>query len=477
MSSEPMNNPIALLQISLSAETEKLLGCIHCGLCLPACPTYQQLGNENDSPRGRIFLMRAVAEGRLSADSASFERHIDLCLGCRACETACPAGVRYGSLLESARETILEQKTGRGSTLQKTMLKLALRHVFPFPKRLKAVFAISRLLRSARLIRFAYRKGLARRIAPKVDFALSLLMTTAPDGESGRAGERETKRQRDGETSRQGEPAIRNPQSAIRNPRPVSVFTGCVMEGLFKHVNDATKRVLAANGCELDEVGAQVCCGALHAHAGDMETARELARRNIDAFERFLATNGPATIIINAAGCGALLKEYGDLLKDDPRYADRAERFSAGVRDVTEFLASGDIRRGAEINRRVTYDAPCHLYHAQRVTAAPQRVLTSIPGLEYIELEGMQDCCGGAGVYNLSEPEMSESLLADKIGKAQATEAEVLVTANPGCHMQLGAGARMFNADCRVAHIVELLDESYCKAGFYEKPSGHGGTP
>ena len=461
-----MNNPIASLQISLSAETEKLLGCIHCGLCLPACPTYQQLGNENDSPRGRIFLMRAVAEGRLSADSASFERHIDLCLGCRACETACPAGVRYGSLLESARETILEQKTGRGSTLQKTLLKLALRHVFPFPKRLKAVFAISRLLRGARLIRFAYRKGFARRIAPKLDFALSLLMTTAPDAATGRLGDKAT--------GRQGDKEISNRPVAHC---PVSVFTGCVMEGLFKHVNDATKRVLAANGCELDEVGAQVCCGALHAHAGDMETARELARRNIDAFERFLATNGSATIIINAAGCGALLKEYGDLLKDDPRYADRAERFSAGVRDVTEFLASGDIRRGAEINRRVTYDAPCHLYHAQRVTAAPQRLLTSIPGLEYREMEGMQDCCGGAGVYNLSEPEMSESLLADKIGKAQATEAEVLVTANPGCHMQLGAGARMFNADCHVAHIVELLDESYCKAGFYEEPSGHGGTP
>ena len=462
------------LHTTLDAEMEKILGCIHCGLCLPACPTYQQLGNENDSPRGRIFLMRAVAEGRLSADSASFERHIDLCLGCRACETACPAGVHYGSLLESARETILEQKTGRGSTLQKSLLRLALRHVFPFPKRLKAVFAISRLLRGARLIRFAYRKGLARRIAPKVNFALSLLMTTAPDEATGRLGDGATRRHSDKEISNR--PVAQSPSRPV-DLRPVSVFTGCVMEGLFKHVNDATKRVLAANGCELDEVGAQVCCGALHAHAGDMETARELARRNIDAFERFLATNGSATIIINAAGCGALLKEYGDLLKDDPRYADRAERFSAGVRDVTEFLASGDIRRGAEINRRVTYDAPCHLYHAQRVTAAPQRVLTSIPGLEYRQMEGMQDCCGGAGVYNLSEPEMSESLLADKIGKAQATEAEVLVTANPGCHMQLGAGVRMFNADCRVAHVVELLDESYCKAGFYEEPSGHAETP
>jgi glycolate dehydrogenase iron-sulfur subunit len=448
------------LHTTLDAEMEKILGCIHCGLCLPACPTYQQLGNENDSPRGRIFLMRAVAEGRLNADSESFERHIDLCLGCRACETACPAGVRYGSLLESARETILEQKTGRGSTLQKTLLKLTLRHVFPHPKRLKLVFALSRFLRDNRLIRFAYRKGLARRIAPKADFALSLLMTTAPDGETERHGDMETWRQGDKETTP-------TPYSPLPTPHSVSVFTGCVMEGLFKHVNDATKRVLAANGCELDGVEAQVCCGALHAHAGDLETARALARRNIDAFERFLAANGSATIIINAAGCGALLKEYGELLKDDPQYADRAKRFSAGVRDVTEYLASGDIRRGAEINRRVTYDAPCHLYHAQRVTTAPQQVLASIPGLEYRQLEGMQDCCGGAGVYNLSEPEMSESLLADKIGKAQATEAEVLATANPGCHMQLGAGARMFNADCSVAHVVELLDESYRKAGFY----------
>src|SRR5262245_30588631 len=460
-----MNNPIASLQTSLNSEMEKILGCIHCGLCLPACPTYQQLGNENDSPRGRIFLIRAVAEGRLSADSASFERHIDLCLGCRACETACPAGVRYGSLLESARETILEQKTGRGSTLQKTLLKLALRRVFPYPKRLKLVFALSRMLRDNWLTRFAYRKGFARWIAPKADFALSLLMTTAPDSEIRRQGDKETR----------GHASPVSPISPIS--RPVSVFTGCVMEGLFKHVNDATKRVMAANDCAMNDVEAQVCCGALHAHAGDLETARELARRNIDAFESFLATDGSATIIINAAGCGALLKEYGELLKDDPRYADRAERFSAGVRDVTEFLASGDIRRGAEINRRVTYDAPCHLYHAQRVTTAPQQVLASIPGLEYKQLEGMQDCCGGAGVYNLSEPEMSESLLADKIGKAQATEAEILATANPGCHMQLGAGARMFNADCRVAHVVELLDESYRKAGFYEEPSGHAETP
>ncbi|MGE0131849.1 MAG: heterodisulfide reductase-related iron-sulfur binding cluster [Blastocatellales bacterium] len=456
------------LHTALDAEMEKILGCIHCGLCLPACPTYQHLGNENDSPRGRIYLMRAVAEGRLKPDSASFSRHIDLCLGCRACETACPAGVRYGLLLETARETILEQKTQHGRrywTVQKTLLKLALRHVFPYPKRLNLVFALSRFLRDNFLIRFAFRKGIVRWFSAKADFAMSLLMTTRPEGGTRGQGDKETRGQGD---RRNPQSAIQHPQSS--DPQSVAVFTGCVMEGLFKHENDATKRVLAVNDCQLNEVETQVCCGALHAHAGDIETARDLARRNVDAFEQFLTTNRSATIIINAAGCGALMKEYGELLKDDPRYAERAKRFSESVRDVTEFLAWGKIRRGAEINRRVTYDAPCHLYHAQRVMTAPQQILASIPGLEYKQLEGMQDCCGGAGIYNLSEPEMSESLLSDKIGKVKATGAEVLVTANPGCHMQLGAGARMFKADCRVAHIVELLDESYCKAGFYDQP-------
>jgi glycolate oxidase iron-sulfur subunit len=454
------------LHTTLNAEMEKILGCIHCGLCLPACPTYQHLGNENDSPRGRIYLMRGVAEGKLKPDSASFARHIDLCLGCRACETACPAGVRYGLLLESARETILDQKTQHGGTFQKTLLKLALRHIFPYPDRLKLVFSFSRFLRDNFLLRFAFKKGLARAISRKADFALSLLMTTRPGTEAGRRGDKEEKAS-DGATGRP-ESAASNPQSAIRNPQSVAVFTGCVMEGLFKHANDATKRVLAANACELGDVETQVCCGALHAHAGDVETARALARRNIEAFEQFLTTNRSATIIINAAGCGALLKEYGELLKDDPQYAERARRFSAAVRDVTEFLTQGPIRRGAAINRRVTYDAPCHLYHAQRVMTAPQQILGTIPGLEYKQLEGMQDCCGGAGIYNLSEPEMSESLLSDKIGKVKATGADTLVTANPGCHMQLGAGARMFNANCQVAHVIELLDESYRKAGFYE---------
>src|SRR5262245_48859912 len=243
LDSTMMTNSIASLQTALNAEMDKLLGCIHCGLCLSACPTYQQLGNENDSPRGRIYLMRAVAEGRLDADSASFSRHIDLCLGCRACETACPAGVRYGFLLESARETVLEQEARTGGGFQKTMLKLALRHVFPYPRRLKIVFAFMKLMRGNPLVKFALDRGLVRRISGQADFALSLLMTSRPSGEAAAA----TADQRAG-----GE-------------RPVAVFTGCVMEGLFKHANDATRRVLAVNQGRIHDVREQICCGALHA--------------------------------------------------------------------------------------------------------------------------------------------------------------------------------------------------------------------
>jgi glycolate oxidase iron-sulfur subunit len=450
--------PTNSLHTALDVETDKLLGCIHCGLCLPACPTYMQVGNENDSPRGRIYLMRAVAEGRLNVASPSFSRHIDLCLGCRACETACPAGVRYGSLLEAARETILEHETSKRAGFQKTILNLALRHVFTHRDRLKKAFAFSRWLRANGLIKFLFDKGLIRKLSSKTDFALSLLMTTNPAWNGSKGPESDL---------------ALAPAGDKFAPYPVAVFTGCVMEGLFKHANDATKRVLAVNNCRLHEVRTQACCGALHAHAGDIKSARELARRNINAFERFLSDRGDAQnhpiIIINAAGCGALLKEYGELLKDDQRYARRARRFSESVRDVTEFLAEMGIRPGAAINQRVTYDAPCHLYHAQRVMTAPQRILGAIAGLEYVQLEGMQDCCGGAGIYNLSEPEMSERLLADKINKVKATEADILVTANPGCQMQLGAGVRMFKADCQVTHIIELLDESYRRAGFYKR--------
>jgi len=424
---------------------DKLLGCIHCGLCLPVCPTYMELGNENDSPRGRIYLMRAVADGRLDPAEDAFARHIDLCLGCRACETACPAGVRYGLLLESAREELLEHNpSAPAGRIERALLSFALRRIFPYPNRLRLLFRFLRAVRKSTLLKLALREGVLREISPQAEFAALLLVSTREsDTNHGSIANRENS----------GGPGV-------------TVFTGCVMEGLYKGVNDATARVLAINGNNVVETSAQVCCGALHAHSGDLDTARQLARRNIDVFES--SEGSPPQIIVNAAGCGALLKEYGELLRDDSDYALRARDFSARVRDVTEYLGETGIIAGAPIKRRVTFDAPCHLYHAQRVTAAPQRLLGLIPGLEYVPLEGMQDCCGGAGTYNLSEPELSGRLLSGKMSKVKDTDAEVLVTANPGCQMQLSAGVTLSGAGCRVAHIVELIDESYRAAGMYK---------
>ena len=455
------------LHQALSGEMEKILGCIHCGLCLPACPTYQQTGNENDSPRGRIYLMRAVAEGNLSLEAPALSRHLDLCLGCRACETACPAGVDYGHLLESARESLREQeeKTGSigGFQPQKKLLALALGYVFPYPGRLRAVFGLLRIVRGSRLIDGLLRGSWLRRLAAPIDFSLSLLASTRPP---------EWMAGRDRAQSGTNAP----PTSGDR--QPVAVFTGCVMEGLFRETNRATARVLTVNQCQPVEVPTQVCCGALHAHAGDLSQARQLARRNIDAFDTFLhahpqpASPSPTrrpTIIINAAGCGALLKEYGKLLADDPDYAERAAAFSRHVEDVTEFLARRGPVAGAELDHSVTLDAPCHLFHAQRVTTAPEAVLKAIPGLDYRPLTGSQDCCGGAGIYNLSEPEMSGRILAEKIGHVRSTGASVLATANPGCQMQLAAGVRLHGASCQVVHVVDLLDESYARAGHYHE--------
>ncbi len=459
-----MRKQLTILPNALNAEMDKVLGCIHCGLCLPACPTYNQLGNENDSPRGRIYLMRAVAEGRLETGDQKFQRHIDLCLGCRACETACPAGVHYGFLLEAARSEILAQDRGIKPDPQKRALKTALQKIFPNPPKLRRVLALVRWFRDSHLILLPLHIGplrwLLNRLVPQSHFALSLLMATKPVF---RKAARIRKKFQGVTVS------VAIDEKLPDEPRLVSVFKGCVMDGLFRHTNEATARVLAANGCMFYPVETQVCCGALHAHSGDLETARALARRNIDAFKVGGETEIPSTIIINSAGCGAMLKEYGELLRHDAGYAHRAEMFSSRVKDISEYLNEIGPRQGAPMPERVTYDAPCHLYHAQRVTTAPQQVLkAAIPDLKLMPLEGLSDCCGGAGTYNLSEPQMSARILSDKIEKVKATKAELLLTANPGCHMQLGAGARIYGAECQVAHIIELIDESYRRAGYYE---------
>lgn len=418
----------------LSANTEKLLTCVHCGLCLPACPTYRQLGNENDSPRGRIYLMRGVVEGKVPLGDA-FISHIDLCLGCRACETVCPSGVPYGHLLEAARVEVGKEKSARGS-LSETVLQIALNKVFTRPWLLRASLALVRGFRDSGLARAAFGMNVG---GVRLRFALALLLAS---------------RSRPGTVT--GEQGTGSPKGG--KAKRVALLRGCVMDGLFRETNQATERVLARNDCQLLNADGQVCCGALHAHAGQLEVAKEFARKNIEAFLR----SGAERIIVNAAGCGAAMKEYAGLLADDPLFADRAREFSSRVRDVSEFLVESGIRQPeGHINRRVAYDAPCHLIHAQRITQAPIDLLRAIPGLTLVPLRGFESCCGGAGVYNLQHPELSAGILEEKIASIAESGADTVVTANPGCIMQIGAGVLMNGLKVDVVHPIHLLDAAY----------------
>ena len=439
------NSVTERLTDAIHREEQKLLACVHCGLCLEACPTYTLTGDENDSPRGRIYLMRAVVEERLHADSASFKTHIDRCLGCRACEPVCPAGVEYGELLEASRATIYPPEVERGFTYR--LLSLVLRHVWLQPVRLRSAFAFARLLRNSGAARLLLSSRLAGLISKRFEFGLGLLLSSAP------------------QLSTQTDHAVSAPRNS-EQMKPALLFTGCVTEGLFARVNEATKRVLLVNGVNAEAAPNQVCCGALHAHAGDLDGARLLARQNISAFGA-----GDEPVITNAGGCGAMLVSYAHLLAADSIFAERAKSFSARVRDVSQQLETSTIVSGAHLEDAVTYDASCHLLNGQHATEAPLKVLRAIPDLNLAPLEGAERCCGGAGVYNLLEPEMSAGVLEEKLGHVRATGANVLATGNPGCQMQIGAGSHLAGMKLRVCHPVELLDLSYRQAGFYSEGS------
>ncbi|HYX29491.1 MAG TPA: heterodisulfide reductase-related iron-sulfur binding cluster [Pyrinomonadaceae bacterium] len=429
----------------LAHEEEKILACVHCGLCLEACPTYVATSDENDGPRGRIYLMRAVKEQRLAAESTTFKAHIDRCLGCRACEAACPAGVQYGQLLEAARAEILTAQRKPTGTYR--LLKFVLRHVWLQPRRLSTAFAMARFIRDSGLARFALRTKLAHSISTQFEFALALLEGSRGTNANGDAR---------GATLSLNHPSAESAQ--------VLLFKGCVTEGLFARVNNATERVLRVNRCVTTAPEKQVCCGALHAHAGDLDGARKLARQNIDAF-----ASGEQSIITNAGGCGAMLASYEHLLADDSSYADRAKDFSARVRDIGEQLEQIGFHNGAEIGvERTTYDASCHLLHGQHAAQASLGILWAIPRLNFVQLNGTDVCCGGAGVYNLMEPELSQEVLDEKLNNIEQSGARLLATGNPGCHMQIAAGASLAGIRLRVVHPIELLDESYRCAGFYQ---------
>jgi glycolate oxidase iron-sulfur subunit len=448
---------------ALAAIENKLLACIHCGLCLEACPTYVHTGDENDGPRGRIYLMRAVEEGRLEASSMTFARHINRCLGCRACEAACPSGVEYGQLLEAARSEIATPAAKRKfSTI---LLHFTLRHLWLHPLRLRFAFTSARIMRDAGLVNLLLKTRLARLVSPRLEFALALLQSSSAPRQ----------RQSDATTlRRQDVPAhvVDKDKSARDVKQRAMLFKGCVTEGLFARVNRATRRVLAVNGCATSAPPEQVCCGALQAHAGDLDGARHLARRNIEAFTedaRLETTTSP--IVTNAGGCGAMLVSYGHLLAEDAEYAERAHAFSERVRDVSQQLQAMSVRRGAEMPEKVnvTYDASCHLLYGQRAGEAPLEMLQAISDLSFVPLEGSDVCCGGAGIYNLLQPDLSARVLDEKLAHLQATGAKILATGNPGCQMQIGAGALLNKMrPLRVCHPVELLDESYRRAGFYE---------
>jgi glycolate oxidase iron-sulfur subunit len=440
------------LTTTLAREEEKILACVHCGLCLEACPTYVATGDENDSPRGRIYLMRAVEEGRLSVGSLAFERHIDRCLGCRACEAACPAGVQYGHLLEAARADILRGPTKPTGIY--LLLKLVLRHVWMKPGRLRAAFALSRFLRDMGLARFLLRTGIASAVNPRFEFGLALLDGSSPASASILPANR---------SADAGAP-MKPAAAATEKGKTALLFQACVTEGLFQRVNDATIRVLKVNGCETQTRTSQVCCGALHAHAGDLEGARVLARQNIEAFE----SDSDIGIVTNAGGCGAMLASYAHLLSDDAKYADRARNFSARVRDIGQQLKAIGFRNGSAIGfERTTYDTSCHLLHGQHAADESLQMLWAIPDLKLALLSGSDVCCGGAGVYNLLEPQLSEQVLAEKLSNIEQSAATVLATGNAGCHMQIAAGGRLAGLKLKVCHPVELLDQSYQCAGFY----------
>lgn len=419
----------------LEENSEGLLTCVHCGLCLPACPTYRVLGNENDSPRGRVYLMRGLVEGRLQMGD-SFISHIDQCLGCRGCESVCPSSVPYGHLLEAARVEVTKAKAARRS-VSSFLLGFVLNHVFTRRRLLGAMMRVSRWFRDSGIAQLAFESDL---VSGRARFALALLLSSRSP----------LRRSSDAES--------RKRESSRGGHRRVAVLHGCVMEGLFREANRATERVLELNGSEVIEAKGQLCCGALHSHAGHIETAKELARKNTEAF----LESGCDFVIVNSAGCGAAMKEYDKLLADDPEFAQRARLFSSKVKDVSEYLVEQGISSpSGRVERNVAYDAPCHLIHAQRIALAPVKVLESIPGLSIAPLRGAESCCGGAGIYNLQHPELSADVLADKIESIQASGADTVATANPGCIMQIGAGLMTRGIDVDVVHPIELLDKAY----------------
>jgi glycolate oxidase iron-sulfur subunit len=410
--------------------------CVRCGLCLPVCPTYVETLVETSSPRGRIALIKAVDEGRLDLTSPGFMHQMHECLDCRACEAVCPSGVAYGPLLEPARTQVERavdparpplQKALRWFTLHALFGNLGLMRAAALLLRFYQRSGLQRLLRGSGLLRLLHLDELEA-LAPAVSPRFFV-----PHGQ-------------------------RYPATGTRRKATVFLHAGCVMHVAFAQTNEATVRVLQRAGCEVLVPAAQGCCGAIAVHAGEMDFGRELAQHNIAAFE----ASGAEFYIINAAGCGSALKEYGHLFAAEPAWAARAAAFSSRVRDVLEFLDGiGIAPELGRIDAVVTYQEPCHLAHAQRISEAPRRLLAQIPGLILREMEESALCCGSAGIYNVTQPDMAQRLQERKVRNILAVEPAIVATANPGCALQVAGGLAKTGRAIAVRHVVDLLDEAY----------------
>ena len=405
--------------------------CVHCGFCLPTCPTYLLWGQETDSPRGRIHLMK-LRRDRRETGSESFVAHIDTCLGCMACVTACPSGVQYDSLLEAARPEV--ERAAKRSFADRAFRQMIF-SMFPHPGRLRALSWPLGVYQKLGLQQLVHKSGLVK-ILPKRLQAMERLLPPISFDRSPIAAR----------TPAEGTPR-----------RRVGLLLGCVQRVFFEHVNAATVRVLAAEGCEVIVPQSQGCCGALAEHAGEERDAMAAARRLIDAFER----TDVDTIVINAAGCGSAMKRYGHLLRDDPAYAARARAFAAKCRDISEVLAELEPRapRGPVALKAAYHDA-CHLQHAQGVRAQPRQLLTAIPGVEVKEIPESEICCGSAGIYNLLEPDAAAQLRDRKVLNILKTDADAIVSGNPGCLLQIATGLENAGRPMKILHLVEVIDRS-----------------
>lgn len=415
---------------------DEIMNCMQCGFCLPACPTYRQTGLESHSPRGRIALMKGVAQAQLPTD-AEFAKNMYACLGCRACETACPAGVSYGSLLETAREVVEDQskKTAKPSLLR----RLVFEHLFPHPNRMNALGTVLWAVQALGLQRLATRTGLAR-VLPRA--LAEMQQAVEPVASPFIRSKRQRRMRAEGESL-----------------YTVGYFTGCVMDVLFFETNQATARLLAKAGCEVVFVSGQTCCGALHAHAGEKAWAVELAKRNIEAFEQ-----SQVDFIVNSAGgCGAALKEYPHWFEDDPGWQKRAKAFADKVRDASEWLASlPPLSFTKELSARVTYQDSCHLAHGQGVRGQPRQLLNLIPGVEVVELDQADQCCGSAGIYNITHFAQSMEILDAKMEAVKKTDAHFIATSNPGCLLQMRQGIIRagLTGKMEAVHLMDLLDRA-----------------